>query len=118
MKLVIRHSEISRAKALSPHLRKQILELEPLRQIDEAVVDLAHEREASPPFRVHVHLVTPGPDFFAEARDHTLAAALAKVTKQLARTIGRRADKRRVRLNGKLKVPSRTSRCKGSVRAS
>lgn len=113
MKLVIRHSEVSRAEALSSHVRKQILELESLRRIDEAVVNLALDREASPPFRVQVHLVTPGPDFFAEARDHTLAAALAKVTKRLARMIGLRADKRRVRL----KAPPRAARRNGSARA-
>ena len=103
MKLVIRHSAIASANALNPRVRKQILALAPLRQIDRAIVHLAHEHEASPPFRVHVHLVTPGPDVFAEARDHTLAAALAKVTKQLAQTIGVRADKRLARLKGNLR---------------
>ena len=117
MKLEIRHSQIAPDKGLNPRVRKQILALEPLRQIDEAIVHLAHEPEASPPFRVHVQLVTPGPDVFAEARDHTLAAALAKVTKQLAQTIGVRADKRLARLKGNLQAPPRTARANGFARA-
>ena len=102
MKLVIKHFAIASTKALHPSVRKQILVLEPLRQIDEAIVHLAHEREASPPFRVHVQLVTPGPDVFAEARDHTLTAALRKVVRQLVQTIKARAEKRRARLKGNL----------------
>jgi hypothetical protein len=51
---------------------------------------------------VHAHLVTPGPDVFAEARDHTVAAALAKVTKRLAQAIQTRAAKRLTRLKSDL----------------
>lgn len=106
MKLVIRHSAIASTKALHPQVRKQILTLEPLRQIDEAIVHLAHEREVSPPYRVHVQLVTPGPDVFAEARDHTLAAAMKKVVKQLSDTIGGRVNKRLARLKSKRQAPA------------
>ena len=117
MHLEIRHSHIVSAKGLNPRVRKQILSLAPLRQIDKAIVHLAHEHEASPPFRVHVHLVTPGPDVFAEARDHTLAAALAKVVKQLAQTIGMRADKLRARLKDNLQGKARKGRGSGATRA-
>ncbi len=116
MKLEIKHSHITPDKGLNPRVRKQILALAPLRQIDKAIVRLAHEHEASPPFRVHVQLVTPGPDVFAEARDHTLAAALDKVTRQLADTIGVRADKQRARLKGYLQAPPRTARSNGFAR--
>jgi ribosome-associated translation inhibitor RaiA len=117
MKFLIRHSHITPSKGLNPRVRQQILTLAPLRQIDEAIVHLAHEHEASPPFRVHVQLVTPGPDVFAEARDHTLAAALAKVTKSLAETIGVRAGKQRARLRDNAQAPSRTARGNGTARA-
>lgn len=117
MQFEIRHSHIVSAKGLNPRVRKQILALAPLRQIDKAIVHLAHEHEASPPFRVHVQLVTPGPDVFAEARDHTLAAALAKVVRQLAQTIGGRAEKWRARLKGNLQAPPRTARGNGATRA-
>ncbi len=113
MKLVIKHSAIASTKALHPSVRKQILVLEPLRQIDEAIVHLAREREASPPFRVHVQLITPGPDVFAEARDHTLTAALKKVVNQLVQTIKVRADKRRARLKGHIPALARVGRGNG-----
>ena len=70
------------------------------------MVHVYREHETSPPFRVHVHLVTPGPDVFAEARDHTLAAALAKVMKQLAHEIDTRVGKRLARIKSNLQAPT------------
>ena len=113
MKLTVRHSGIHSVNGSEASVRAQILTLEPLRQIDEAIVHLAHEHEASPPFRVHAHLVTPGPDVFAEARDHTLAAALGKVMKQLVQKIGALADKRGTRHKSNLQAPTRLARCHG-----
>ncbi len=92
MKLTLKHSGIHHPiDRLRRLVQRAIDPLQPLRQIDEAKVRLTREENSSPPFRVHAQLVTPGPDVFAEARDHTLAAALGKVMKQLARVInGRR----------------------------
>jgi hypothetical protein len=105
MKLIVRHSGFSSVKTLDAMVRREMQPLEPLRQIDEARVYLTQEHAASPPFHVHAHLVTPGPDVFAEARDHTLAAALAKVTKRLAQAIQMRADKRSTRMKSLLQTP-------------
>ncbi|MEO5720315.1 MAG: HPF/RaiA family ribosome-associated protein [Chthoniobacterales bacterium] len=110
MKLLIKHFAIHPVKALDARVRKHLRKLEPLRQIDEAIVDLACERETSPPYRVRVQLVTPGPDVFAEARDHTLGAALRKVMKRLARIIGDRAEKQRARIKQNLRAPGRLAR--------
>lgn len=98
MKLTLIHSGIHSVKKLRALVQREIRTLEPLRQIDEAKVQLTHEYEASPPFRVLAQLVTPGPDVFAEARDHTLAAALGKVMKQLGHAIRTRAGRRLARL--------------------
>jgi ribosome-associated translation inhibitor RaiA len=108
MKLVVRHSGISFTKGLDSIVRREIGALEPLRQIDQAMVHLTRDDEASPPFRVNVHLFTPGPDVFAEARDHTLAAALSKVMKQLAHEIKARAGKRLARMKSNLQAPAPT----------
>jgi ribosome-associated translation inhibitor RaiA len=97
-------------------VRRNILALGPLRQIDEANVHLSRQHEASPPFRVHVHLVTPGPGVFAEARDHTLAAALAKVMKKLAQEIETRAGKRQARLKNNLQAPAPTRLVRAATR--
>jgi ribosome-associated translation inhibitor RaiA len=74
-----------------------MLALGPLRQIDEAQVRIAKDHDVSPPFRVHVHLVTPGPDIAAEARDHTFAAALGKVVKRITEEIKRRSSQQSAR---------------------
>jgi ribosome-associated translation inhibitor RaiA len=97
MKVVVKHSGITLRKWMNSSVRKQILALSPLRQIDEAQVQIARDHEASPPFRVHLHLVTPGPDIAAEARDHTLAAALGKVLRRVTEEIKRRSTQQLAR---------------------
>ena len=97
MKVEVRHSGIALRKWMSSSVRKQMLALGPLRQIDEAQVRIAKDHDVSPPFRVHVHLVTPGPDIAAEARDHTLAAALGKVVKRITEEIKRRSSQQLAR---------------------
>lgn len=97
MKVIVRHSGLAFRKWMDSAVKKQILALEPLRQIDEAKVQIARDRDMSPPFRVHVHLVTPGPDIAAEARDHTLVAALGKVVKRITEEIQRRSARQLAR---------------------
>jgi len=97
MKVVVRHSGIALRKWMNSNVRKQILALSPLRQIDEAQVQIARDHDASPSFRVHLHLVTPGPDIAAEARDHTLAAALGKVLRRVTEEIKRRSSQQLAR---------------------
>jgi ribosome-associated translation inhibitor RaiA len=53
---------------------------------------------------VNVHLVTPGPDVYAETRDHTLRAAFAKAINQLRAQITSRAQKRIQRWKTRLSV--------------
>jgi ribosomal subunit interface protein len=77
----------------------QLNRLQNLVAIASAQVTLEWQREFNPPFRVQAHLAVPGPDFHAEARDHTVQAALLKVAKNLERQIRgrkcRRADRRK-----------------------
>ncbi len=110
MKLFIKHSAIALGKTVRSQLRDQLGKLEPLRQIDEAHVHLVREHEASPPYQVRVQLVTPGPDVFAQAKDHTLRAALEKVIRQLGQIITTRARKQRARLTKNLRMPARPAR--------
>jgi ribosome-associated translation inhibitor RaiA len=65
---------------------------------------------SSPAYQVNVHLVTPGPDVFAESRDHTLRAAFGKVMAELKEKIGGREMKRTKRLRSKLNAPAGRSR--------
>ena len=102
MRLNLQHLNLRSLDTLDSWVEKQILDLGRARQIDEANVRLERLENASPAYQVNVHLVTPGPDVFAESRDHTLRAAFEKVIKQLREQITSRATKRLQRLKSNL----------------
>ena len=85
-------------------VERQLRALGVTRQIDAANVRLVRLENASPAYQVKVHLVTPGPDVFAESRDHTLRAAFAKAMRQLRDQITSRATRRVQRLKSNLKA--------------
>jgi len=97
MKLTLKHIHVRSTDALDSWVEEQILSLQPVLQIDEANVTLAHDLEASPAFVVKVHLVTPGPDVTAEACDHTFQAAFQKVMVGLRGKISSRATRKQKR---------------------
>ena len=104
MRLNIEHLNLRSINALDAWVEKQIFALGQARQIDEANIRLVRLENASPAYQVNVHLVTPGPDVFAETRDHTLRAAFTKAMAQLREQITSRAAKRVQRLKGNLKA--------------
>jgi ribosome-associated translation inhibitor RaiA len=95
MKLTVEHHHLPSTHELDSLIEERIIALQPRLQIDEAKVRLEHRRECSPAFRVHVHLVTPGPDVLAEGLDHTIRAAMEKVMTALEARVGERVEKRR-----------------------
>lgn len=110
MKLTLQHLSIRSTNTLDSWIEKQIFSLQPKLRIDEANVRLVRQTEASPAYRVHVHLVTPGPDVFAEGNDHTLQAAFAKVMAQLHNKITGRTVKRLHRIKSQHSAPVPKSR--------
>jgi ribosome-associated translation inhibitor RaiA len=104
MRLNVQHLNIRSLDTLDSWVERQILALGATRQIDEANVRLVRLQNTSPAYQVHVHLVTPGPDVFAESRDHTLRAAFAKAMTQLHEQITNRATKRVQRIKSNLKA--------------
>jgi ribosome-associated translation inhibitor RaiA len=94
MRLNLQHFSVRSTDALDSWIEQQLFALGRLRQIDEANVRLAHRREASPAYHVHVHLVTPGPDIYVEGFDHTVRAAFTKVMQELSNNILGRGKKR------------------------
>jgi ribosome-associated translation inhibitor RaiA len=104
MRLNVQHRNIRSLHALDSWVEQHIFALGQARQIDEANIQLARLPNASPAYQVRVHLVTPGPDLFAETRDHTLRAAFAKTVAQLRHKITRRATKRLHRIKSNLKT--------------
>ena len=110
MKLNLKHLSIRSTNTLDSWVEKQILALGETRQIDEAHIELAHHADASPAYEARVHLVTPGPDVFAESRDHTIRAAFEKVMKQLRTTITHRTAKQVQNVKTNLQAPISKSR--------
>ena len=110
MKLTLHHFDLSSTKALDSWIERHIVSLQPRLQIDEASVRLAYRRDASPAYRVNVHLVTPGPDVFAEGCDHTLRAAFGKMMTALKNKLSGRDAKRLCRLKSNLQSPATQSR--------
>jgi len=103
MRLNVQHLNIRPLDMMNAWVEQQLRALSATRQIDEANVRLVRRNDASPAYQVHVHLVTPGPDVFAESRDHTLRAAFAKAMTQLREQITSRAAKRLQRLKSNMK---------------
>lgn len=103
MKLTVQHFNLRSLHALDAWVERHIFALARARQIDEANIRLVRLENASPAFHVQVHLVTPGPDVFAETRDHTLRAAFTKAVAQLREQITSRTTRRLQRLKTKLK---------------
>ena len=104
MRMNVQHLNIRSLDMIDAWVEKQLRALGATRQIDEANVRLVRLADASPAYQVHVHLVTPGPDVFAESRDHTLRAAFTKAMTQLREQITSRAGKRLQRLKSNLKA--------------
>ncbi len=98
MRINLQHLNLRSHDALDHWVEEQVLALGEARRIDEAHVRLECRSESSPPFTVHLHLVTPGPDLFAESSDHTIRAAFTKALAQLRAGIAGRAAKRWRRL--------------------
>ncbi|MCX7826684.1 MAG: HPF/RaiA family ribosome-associated protein [Verrucomicrobiae bacterium] len=107
MKIHIQHSHIRSTDELDSLVENRIMALQSKLVIEEATVRLERRHEASPPFRVSVHLVTPGPDVFADGCDHTLRAAIAKAMGGLEAQISSRAQKRLRRIRSNLQAPAR-----------
>jgi ribosome-associated translation inhibitor RaiA len=110
MKLNVQHHNLRSSHELDSLIEDRILDLQPRLQIDEANIRLECRFEASPAFSVRIHLVTPGPDVFAEGRDHTLRAAIHKALSDVDFTLGHRAAKRRQRRQSNRQAPATRAR--------
>ena|SRR5438045_2517572 len=102
MNLILRYCGLNARARWHGLVEAQLHKLQSLVSIASAQVTLEWQRNFKPPFRVQAHLAVPGPDFHAEACDHTLQAALLKVVKNLERQIrgrkSRRADRRKTNM--------------------
>jgi len=97
MKIIMRYCGLNARALWQSLVENQLQRLQALAKIASARVTLEWQHEVTPSYRVHAHLEVPGPDFHAEARDHTLNAALNKVIKNLERQIRSRSGRRMAR---------------------
>jgi ribosomal subunit interface protein len=120
MNLILRYCGLNARAFWRGLVENQLKRLQSLAAIASAQVILEWQRESKPAFRVQAQLEVPGPDFHAEARDHTLQAALLKVANDLERQIrsrkSRRADRRKTNVQLGL-LPSHGSLRLGGCRA-
>jgi ribosomal subunit interface protein len=104
MKILLRYCGLNARAAWRGLVEAQLKRLEGLAAIASAQVTLERQHEAKPRFRVLTLLEVPGPDVHAEARDHTLQAALLKVVKDLERQIRSRKSRRAERWKTNLQL--------------
>jgi ribosome-associated translation inhibitor RaiA len=93
MNIILRYRGLDPRAVWQGQVETQLSRLQTLAAIASARVTLERPYEAKPAFRVLALLEVPGPDFHAEASDHTLQAALLKVARNLESQI--RSRKRR-----------------------
>jgi ribosome-associated translation inhibitor RaiA len=112
MNIIVRYSGLNKRASWQELIESKLRKLQNLAAIATARVTLERQNGVKPTFSVLTRLEVPGPDFHAEASDHTLPAALLKVIKNLERQIrsrkNRRADNRKTNLRLGLN-PIRTS---------
>ena len=114
MKILLRYCGLNASAYWRGLVEAQLRKLEGLAAIASARVTLEWQREVKPAFRVLTLLEVPGPDVHAEARDHTLQAALLKVVKDLERQIRSRRNRQAERWKRRLRLGLLPSQ--GSVR--
>jgi ribosome-associated translation inhibitor RaiA len=99
MNIIVRYCGLNPRAIWQELAEAHLKNLQTLSAIATARVSFMWQHGVKPAFRVTALLEVPGPDFHAEASDHTIQAALMKVIKNLERQIrsrrNRRADKRR-----------------------
>ena len=100
MKFILNHRWLRPDENLSAQVEQKISKLTGLVRIEAAEVTLEKNAASSPPFSAKVHLVIPGPDLYAEEKDHTPEATIHKVLAKLSRQIRQRKEKLRSKRRG------------------
>jgi ribosome-associated translation inhibitor RaiA len=108
MKVILSHRHHQPSPSFTALVKQRLESLREALQIAEARVFIERRLEESPAFRVSAHLVTPGPDVFAEAIDHTLRAALGTMFGKLEARIEHGLPRRARRVTAPVKKAPRS----------
>jgi ribosome-associated translation inhibitor RaiA len=93
MNIIVRYCGLTKRGIWQELVETKLRKLHSLAAIATARVTLEWQHGVKPAFRVLTQLEVPGPDFHAQARDHTLPAALVKVIKSLEKQIRSRKNR-------------------------
>jgi ribosome-associated translation inhibitor RaiA len=105
MQIVIRHKNVKSVDEQDRLVEQRLFALADRLQIDEARVVFERRWDSAPPYRVGIHIVTPGPDVLAEGEDQTLQAAVLKSLRQLEIKTRQRTARRLGRVKTNLQAP-------------
>src|SRR5258706_13905329 len=93
-KIILQYRGLKPGVVWQTLVEAQLRKLQNLAAIASARITLEWQHQIKPAFRVLASLEVPGPDFHAEANDHTIQAALLKVVKNLEGQIPCRKNRR------------------------
>jgi len=115
MNIAVKYAGLKAGPVWQAMVEAQLKALEDLTAIATARVTLERRPEATPAFRVSALLQVPGPDFHAEAVDHTLNAALQKTVENLKHQILARLTRRQVKAKSGLQLSTISRRWSGGM---
>ncbi len=107
MKVSVHFANLNARASWQRMIEAELRRLESLGEIVSARARVERHHDERPAFRVAAFLEVPGPDFHAEAADHTLPAAVLKLVGILGRQIKNRKRQQIVRhkAHGRLRAP-------------
>jgi ribosome-associated translation inhibitor RaiA len=105
MQIVISHKHVKSVDEQDRLVEQRLFALADRLQIDEARVVFERRWDGTTPYRVGIHIVTPGPDVVAEGEDQTLQAAVLKSLRQLDDKVRRRKTRQSNRVKTNLQAP-------------
>jgi ribosome-associated translation inhibitor RaiA len=91
MKLTISNRHLPPTKTLDALIENRLIALGDRVRIDDAHVLVEYRAEASPPFRVALHLAVPGPDVHTEKIDNTPLQAFTRAIEDVERRLRERS---------------------------
>ena len=94
MKLTIRNRNLTTEHAFDALIESRLIALAERVQIDDATVTVERLTDASPPYRVQLHIAVPGPDLHAEHDDNTVRQAFTRALDNIERKLRERELKR------------------------
>ena len=98
MKLTIRNINLPMGSSLDSLVENRLVVLSERLRIDDASVVIERRAEATPPYRVHLHISVPGPDLHTEQLDNTPIQAFDRAVQEIEFKIRARTKVRLARI--------------------